>query len=99
MEFCPDGQTEVISDITKGDFSANSQNSGNPEIASETLYGTAETFSITTNDVLVYSLNTTKWGNASFDLIDICLETTGIESFRIIANDGEGNNVFRTTVC
>ena len=99
MEFCPDGQTEVISDITKGDFSANSQNSGNPEIASETLYRTAETFSITTNDVLVYSLNTTKWGNASFDLIDICLETTGIESFRIIANDGEGNNVFRTTVC
>ena len=98
MGFCPDGQ-KVISDINRGDFSASSQNTGNSDVASESLHGTAEIFSITTNDVLVYSLNTTKWGNASFDLIDICLETIGIEDFRIIGNDEEGRNLFRPTVC
>ena len=44
-------------------------------------------------------LNMTKWGNASFDLLDICLETVGIESFRIVVNNDEGINLMRPTVC
>ena len=51
------------------------------------------------NDVLVFTLNNEKWGEALFDVKQICLTTVGIISFRVFLKNIDGGNIEKKEVC
>ena len=65
----------------------------------DALFGSETSYNVITNDVLVFKLNNEKWGEALFDVKQICLTTVGIESFRILLKDIDGRNIERQDVC